>query len=223
MGTGMGTWKGMTEPMAELDVFISRAEYVEFLCAALASGYRIQSNKNLRSPEAEYCSSEADIRTAVDASQYAFLLEREDFSRYPVKLRSFERDGTVWWYPRAAEGGPAIETCHWAPYEKAGRRIVPCALLACPSSTIEPETRATERAGPALKAAFSELTAPLRKVCRRVKSARRSALVTPGIDELLASGWRLADPFESAAWSLSGDPARYLVPRSSARLPCPSR
>jgi hypothetical protein len=77
--------------MADHDLFIAKEEFISLLRSALASGFRVQVDRNLSSAEPEYCATELDVEQAVKNGQFAFLLERSDFSRYPVKLRAVER------------------------------------------------------------------------------------------------------------------------------------
>jgi hypothetical protein len=133
------------------------------------------------------------------SGQSAFLLERDDFSRYPIRLRPITREGVKLWYPHAKEGGPVIETYFWGPYSKGEGKFIACSLFGYHAKIENPTTGEEERAGDAVKAAYEKLTAPLRKGSRRVRSpsGKRSAYVSPCTDAMLARGWKLAPPFEN--------------------------
>ena len=185
--------------MAEFDYFVTADEYAELLEAAFADGFRLCLNKNFPGPQGEYVTEKEAIRGLLKSGQRAFLLERDDFSRYPIKLRPVTREGVELWYPRAKEGGPAIETYFWEPYSKDGSRFIACSLFTYHAKIENPTTGGPEPAGDAVKAAYRQLIALLRKRSRRTqsKSKKRSAYVSPGTEAMLAEGWKLAPPFES--------------------------
>jgi len=181
--------------MAELNCFITNAEFIGLLQGALADGYVIHSKRHLSSPMPAICHSAEEVASAVSGGQHAFILERPEVCRYPIELVPVEGNGSRFWYARSKEGGPVIEAHYFAPFEKVGRRVVPCSLVAYHTRIINPRTGQLEAAGEPIKVAFSLLLAPLRKTSRRVKSAKQSAIVSPGVDALISSGWSLAPPF----------------------------
>jgi len=183
--------------MAEFDCFVTADEYAELLEWAFANGFRLSLNKNLPEPQGEYVVQKKAIRGLLKSGQRTFLLERDDFSRYPIRLRRITRDGVERWYPRAKEGGPAIETYFWEPYWRGDTRFIACSLLTYQPKIDNPTTGEQEPAGEAVKTAYEQLIAPLRKSCRRTrsKSKNRSAYVSSGTETLLARGCKLAPPF----------------------------
>lgn len=184
--------------MAGHDLFVTREEFVELLASALGAGFRIQLNKNLPTPSPEYCATRSEVEQAIGQGQHAFLLERDDFSRYPVKIRHVTLDGKETWYPRAKEGGPVIEASYFAPFEREGERYVPSSLFACHTKIVTPGDRAVEPAGSAVVRALQALVAPIQSASQKVKSNRKSAFVSPGVQEALASGAKLAEPFTAS-------------------------
>jgi hypothetical protein len=184
--------------MAEFGCIITENEYSGFLEAALAGGFKLCLNKYLPRPEHEYVTERRAVPHLLHTKQYAFLLERDDFSRYPVRLIPIERKGVKVWYPRAKEGGPVIETYFWAPFTKGDARFIPCSLIACSAKIVNPMNGTLEPAGDAVKRAYNTLIAPLRKNFKKVRSTKRVAYVSPGAQAMIGAGWRLADPFDSA-------------------------
>ena len=138
-------------------------------------GLPAESEQTLARTKSEYVSQTIDVRRTFTADQRAFLLERDDFSRYPLELRPITRAGVRMWYPSTINGGPAIETHFYFPYERDGRRIIPCSLIAHSRVIVNPTTRTKEPAGDAVKAAFNTLVAPLKRRFQRVRSAKRVA------------------------------------------------
>lgn len=189
--------------MAEFDFFCTKTELVGLLKEALVDGYRVQQKKHLQSPDRQYCETADDVEAAIACDQYAFLLERSDMTRYAVQLQSADREGVTFWYLRPNEGGPVIEVYFWAPFEKDGRRVVPCSLLTHPTRIINPSTDELEPAGESVKAAFAAIVAGIRKRSRRVRSMTRTAFVMPGVDEMLAAGWSLASPFDGVTGAIT--------------------
>ena len=181
--------------MAEHDLFVTEKEFVELIASALDDGFRIQLNKNLPTPAPEYCATRAEIEQAVKQGQYAFLLERDDFTRYPVKVRQVVVNGKEFWYPRSKEGGPVIEAFYWAPFQRDGQTYVPCSLFASHTKIVTPGDRSHEPSGSAVVRALQALVASMQAASQRVKSHRKSAYVSPGIQEALAAGAKLAEPF----------------------------
>jgi hypothetical protein len=181
--------------MPEFDCFITIDEYAELLATALSNGFRLCLKKRLLAPKHEYVPDSEAIPVLLESRQYAFLLERNDFTHCPVELRETTRDGQKMWFPLETNGGPVIETYFWRPFEKQGSRTIPCSLIA--------HGRLFERTGEPIKKAYATIVAPLRKKFRRVHSARRTqvAYVSAGVDAILDAGWRLAEPF-------SGSPPR---------------
>ena len=184
--------------MAELDCFLTEDEFIGLQEKALDDGYEISLNKNLRQAVPEFVRSGEEVRARVKEGQYSLLLGRSDFTRHPVALRPIERGGQSYWYPRAKEGGPVIEIHYFAPFEKGGKKIVPCSLLSYQERIVNPSTRKQEEAGEPIKKAFAALFADLRGKSRRVKSASRAAYVSPGVDALISEGWSLGPPFDKA-------------------------
>lgn len=182
--------------MADVDCFVTRDEFLGLLQGALAEGYVVHAKKHLVAPVPAICRTAEDVASAVMDGQHAFLLERPDLSRYPIELVPVDKDGSRFWYARSKEGGPVIEAHYFAPFEKEGRRVVACSLVTYHTQIINPKTGQFEAAGESIKEAFSLLLTPLRKASRRVKAEKRSAMVSPGVEALLASGWSLAAPFE---------------------------
>jgi hypothetical protein len=180
-------------------MFVTKHEFVELLASALADGFKIQLDKKLPTPAPEYCGTRADIEREVGQGQYAFLLERGDFSRYPVKIRQVVVNGKEFWYPRSKEGGPVIDACYFDPFQKEGERYVPCSLFSCHTKIVTPGDRTVEPAGSAVVKALLGLVAPLQSASQKVKSSRKSAFVSPGVQEALASGAKLAEPFTAGA------------------------
>jgi hypothetical protein len=183
--------------MAEFDCFLTRTEFAELLESALRDSFRLCINKNLPRPEREYVQEKEDIRRLLEANQFAFILEREDFSRHPVALRPIERDGVKLWYPRAKEGGPVIEAYFFAPYLENDDRFIPCSLITYSTKFVNPTTGLEEAAGGDVKHAYDALVGPLRKAFKRVRSTKRVAYVSPRVRRLIESGWKLAKPFEA--------------------------
>lgn len=181
--------------MADFDCFVTREEFLSLLQRALAEGYVVHVKRHLVAPIPEICRTAEDVASAMRDGQHAFLLEKPKVSRYPVELVPADRNGSRFWYARSKEGGPVIEAHYFSPFEKEGRRVVPCSLVTYHTQIINPKSGQLEAAGKPIKEAFSFLIAPLRKASRRVKSEKRSAMVSPGVDALLASGWSLAAPF----------------------------
>lgn len=178
--------------MAGHDLFVTREEFVELLGSALAAGFRIQLNKNLPTPSPEYCATRSDIERAVGQGQHAFLLERDDFSRYPVEIRQVVLDGKETWYPRAKEGGPVIEAQYFAPFELEGERWVACSVFSCQAKIMTPGDRSVEPAGSAVVKALLALVAPIQAASQKVKANRKSAFVSPGVQQVLDAGAKLA-------------------------------
>ena len=122
--------------MSEFNLFIEKAEFIDVLRDASRVGCKVQMVKKFAAPASQYCSSEAELEAAVNKGQYAFFLERSDFTRYPSRLLNLERDGIKYWYPSSVEGGPVIEVYFSAPFEKDAQKIVPCTLFAHQSKII---------------------------------------------------------------------------------------
>ena len=181
--------------MAEFNCFLNKTELVEFLANALRDGFTVWLNKNYPRPTAEPCANAQDIRAAIENRQFAFLLERPDFTRYPLSLRAIERHGQRMWYPRAKEGGPMIEVYFFEPFTRENRGLIPCSLLSYHPKIIVPTTGEFEATGEEVKRAFGSLCAGLRGQSRRVRSKTKTAYVMPGIEAMLAAGWSLAEPF----------------------------
>jgi hypothetical protein len=184
--------------MAEFDCFLILDEYIDLLEGALGAGFRLILDKNMRELKYEYVSERSAVRDLINPNQKAFLLERDDFSRYPVELRPIQRDGIPIWYPQAVNGGPVIETRFYFPFERDGERTVPCSSIAYSSMIVNPATREREPAGDSIKEAFNSLVLPLRKRSRKVRSKKRTAYVTDGVQAMLDAGWHLARPFDAA-------------------------
>src|SRR5271165_7469130 len=184
--------------MAEFGCFITEDEYSDLLETALAGGFRLCLNKKMPRPEHQYVTEKGEVSHLLRTKQYAFLLERDDFSRYPVQLRRIERKGVKAWYPLTNEGGPVIETYFWAPFTKDAARFIPCSLIACSTRIVNPMDGRLESAGDAVKSAYNALIAPLRKCFKKVRSTKRVAFVSPGALEMTDAGWTLAHPFDSA-------------------------
>jgi hypothetical protein len=182
--------------MSDFDCFCSATEFVDLLAGSLVNGYTIHINKNTVQPIAEICTTGDSLRLAFEAKQYSYILTRNDFTRYQIKLRSILRSGVEYWYPRAKEGGPVIETHFFAPYEKDGCKFIPCSLISYHSKIINPIMNRLELAGNAVKEAFEELVSDLRKRSRRVRCKTRSAFVSPEVDVMLSAGWTLGPPFD---------------------------
>lgn len=187
--------------MAELDYFCTRAEFTSLLKEALAAGYKVQMKKHLSAPKLQYCATVDDVECAVAGGQHAFLLERDDLTRYVLKPQSAERDGVPFWYVRPKEGGPLIEMYFFSPYEREGRKVVPCSLISYHQRVINPSTGEPEPAGQAVKVAFGDLVRGLRTQSRRVRWTSRMALVSPDVESMLAEGWTLDAPFADATLS----------------------
>jgi len=182
--------------MAELDIFCTKGEFDALLRGAVGKGYIVHVKRHLPTPNPALCESPEGLLTALGQGVHAFFLERKDVSRYPLALERIDKAGTTFWYERSKEGGPVIEAYFFAPFENIDGRFVACSLLTYHSKIINPYTGQAEAAGDSIKEAFIELVSGLKRVCRRVKATKRSALVSPGVDVLLRDGWSLAPPFE---------------------------
>ena len=178
-----------------MDCFITRNEFRQFLLTALDSGCEIQVNKNLTSPIPAVCAGAEEVISAVNDGARSFLLEHPKISRHPISLSHFIKDGVTMWYPRSKVGGPAIEVMYWAPFEKEGEKIIPCSLISYHSKIFNPKSGELEPAGEAVKIFSRSLLAPLREISKTVRSKNRSAIMTPDVENMLASGWILAAPF----------------------------
>jgi hypothetical protein len=183
--------------MAEFDHFCTKDELVALLQTALIDGYVILAKKHLSRPAPEVFTTAEEIAEAVRKGQYAFLLTRPDITRYPVEPILFREDDRQFWYLRPKEGGPVIEIYFFAPFEKNGRRVVPCSSFSYHGKIIRPHDGEYEPSGESIKKAFNSLISSLRKKSRRIQSVKRSAYVSLGVDKLLASGWKLAAPFDT--------------------------
>jgi hypothetical protein len=182
--------------MPEFDYFITADEYAAVLVAAFGAGFRLCLKKQSLKAKLEYVAESREIHELIKAKQHAFLLERDDFTRCPVELRTTvrNRDGRRVWYPSVMDGGPVIETYFWHPYTKEGVSVVPCSLIAYGRKFFNPGTGHEELAGEPTKEAYDSIVVPLRKSFRRVQSAKgiQVAYVSPSVDAMLDAGWRLA-------------------------------
>lgn len=185
--------------MAEFNYFLTKCELVDILERAIEHGYTIQLNKNLDRPVPIFLRDLASIEYAIQNKDFAFVLTRNDLTRYPFKFEHFTRDGETFWYFRTRVGGPCIEIYFWNPYEKNGVRYVPCAEIAIYSKILHPETDEEELAGVAAKSLFSFFISPLRKSSKKVKSVKRTAYVSSGVMALLDSGYVLNEPFKNSS------------------------
>ena len=182
--------------MAEFYYFGTKQEFISLLQSALHTGYNVQINNDLTVPIPEFCENENEIETLVGNKQYAFLLTRPDITRYPVGIMNFTRAGASLWAARPRHGGPSIEVYFWAPYEKDGKRIIPCWLLTYNSKIISPNTNQFEAAGSPMKSAFNKIIGSLRKNARRIKGRNGTAYVSSGVEAMLAAGWRLSSQYD---------------------------
>jgi hypothetical protein len=184
--------------MPEFNFFCTENDLISILQDALRTGYRIQQKIRLTEPLSKYCETNDEISASVAARGHSYLLENPKFTRYPVSLLKYERDGITFWTARAVKGGPAIAINFFFPYTKEGRSIIPCSLLSFDSVIQNPYTGADERAGDEIKAHFASLVSSFRKTSRRVTSPKkRVAYVSEGADKMLHAGRELAHPFIS--------------------------
>jgi hypothetical protein len=186
--------------MAELDCFITLDEFADILGRALDEGFSLCLNKNVLDPQYEYVNQKESVRELLHQKQYAYILERKDFTRFPAQLRPIQREGSTVWYPRPREGGPNIEAYFFGDYVKEGLRFVACSLFAHGTKILNPSTGREEPAGGEVNKAFQSLLAPLKREAARVRSTKRTAYVSAGVQVMLKSGWRLAPPFTDARW-----------------------
>lgn len=184
--------------MAEFDYFWTKQEMLDFLKAAFAEGFTVYNYKDVATPDFVICDSAAALEAALQRREFNFVLTRADITRHPFKMSKFIREGVELWYFRTRVGGPCIEFYFWDLYERDGKRVVPCGLLTYHSKILHPETDQFEPAGDAIKQVFNAMIAPLRKSASKVKSAKRTAYVSPGVATLLAAGYVLAAPFDIA-------------------------
>ncbi|MDM4769256.1 hypothetical protein [Solimonas sp. SE-A11] len=180
----------------EFNIFITKKELETLLRKAHVDGFKIQESKKLPSPNAEYCLSEADIASALARKQHAFLLEHDDFMRNPIEIMHVKRGVREFWHPFSSVGGPVIEVHYFEPFEENGQLIVPCSLFSYLSKTKNPQSGMAENAGKDIKRVFSDFITPLKESSRKVVSTKRSAYVTPQVEDLLKCGWKLAYPFD---------------------------
>jgi hypothetical protein len=185
--------------MAEFNYFWTKQEMLAFLNAAFEAGFTIHNYKDVATPTLVICNSGSEIAAALAHHEFNFVLTRADITRHPFKLSPFMRDGAELWYFRTRVGGPCIEVYFNDLYERDGRQVVPCTLLAYHAKILHPETDQFEPAGDAIKKEFNAMIAPLRKKAKKVKSIKRTAYVSPGVVSLLASGYVLAKPFDAAS------------------------
>lgn len=180
--------------MAEANWFITEADLRELLEKALGGGYRISLNKNFKQPSQVLLEDAESCGESIKRGEHAFLLERDDFTRYPIGLREITKEGIRYWYPRAKEGGPAIEVYYFSPFEKAGRKVIPCSLISYHEKILNPANNREEPAGAAVKKAFSALLGELTRA-KKVKAVHSSANLSPRVLDMLSSGWELAAPY----------------------------
>ncbi len=198
--------------MADLDYFITRDEFATLLEASFDNGFRLCINKNVPWPKHECIEMKESIRPVLESKQHAFMLERADFSRYPVRLRSIEREGVTLWYPRTKEGGPVIEIYFFAPFAKDDARFIPCSLITYHTTIVNPVTGLEEPAGETIKRVYDELVLPIRERFKCVRSAKRTAYVSPGAQAMVEAGWQLAPPFDAKKGSASA--VKRAIPHS---------
>lgn len=177
--------------MAQLDFAVTKDEYALLLEELFDKGHKLCIKKHYTDTKPEYVAAKSDIRQLLDAKQYHFYLERPDYSRYPVKTRSFMRKGVQMWAPDPQYCGPLISLGFWAPYERDGFRAIPVSAIDHYASIYHPVTEESEKVGDAVRKAYKEIVDPMRKRFRKVKFTKRTAYVSPGVDEMLQSGWVL--------------------------------
>ncbi|WP_156401366.1 hypothetical protein [Duganella sp. Root1480D1] len=181
--------------MAEFNLFCTEKDLVTLLYEALENGCKVQWKIPLPTPSAKYCTSFDEISAAVLAGGHAFLLEHESFTKYPVSLLEYEREGMKYWTARAAEGGPVIEIHFFFPFVKNGVSVIPCSLISFLDRIENPATGEREMSGDAIKRYYAGFVKPIRKGSRRVSSGKRVAYVTNNADDMLKEGWHLATPY----------------------------
>lgn len=180
--------------MPEFDCFCTKDEFAHTLQEAMLEGYGVHVRRHLSEPHSVVHRDPSAVVPALEAGSAAFLLERADITRYPIGLVAVDGTGVREWALRSKEGGPVIEAYFWAPYQRENRRIVACSLFSYHSKIRRPDG-IEEPAGDGVRRAFRKLIAPLRLRSRMMKGKTKSAFVTPGVDERLASGWVLAAPY----------------------------
>lgn len=183
--------------MAEFNFFCIEKDLISILQDSLREGYRIQQKVQLFEPVRKYCESDEEIATSVRAGGNTYLLENPKFTRFPVSLLEYERDGRKFWTARPVKGGPVIEINFFFPFEKNGAFIIPCSLISFHSVIENPTTRDDEKAGDEITKSFAGFILSLRKRSRRVATLKKTAYVSEGADRMLIAGWKLAPPFLS--------------------------
>jgi hypothetical protein len=181
--------------MAEFNFFCTEKDLISILQNALRNGYKIQQKTQLIEPVREYCESDEEIEASIRTGGHAYLLESAEFTRYPVSLLHYERDGKEFWTARPIKGGPVIEINFFFPFVKGEVSIIPCSLISFHSVIENPNTGKDEGAGDEVKKCFASLVSCLRKESRRVASQRKVAFVSGDADQMLLAGWKLARPF----------------------------
>lgn len=181
--------------MAEFDYFCTEEELSQFLHGALDEGFRVQLKTQLTEPVHVYFESKDQISEALARRAHQFVLEKPSFTRYPLALLEFEREGKRLWSPRTIEGGPVIEVYFFFPREKEGVLTIPPTLF-CYHSVIEnPSTGQSEAAGEEVKKEFTRIVSKLRKSARIVKSPKKVGYVSSAVEELVRKGASLAPPY----------------------------
>jgi hypothetical protein len=181
--------------MAEFNFFCTENDLISILQDALRNGYKIQQKIQLIGPVRKYCESDEEIAASVRIGGHAYLLENSGFTRYPVSLLHYERDGKEFWTARPIKGGPVIEINFFFPFARDGVSIIPCSLISFHSIIENPNTGKDESAGDEVKKCFASLVSSLRKKSRRVASQKKVAFVSGDADQMLLVGWKLAPPF----------------------------
>ena len=95
------------------------------------------------------------------------------------------------WTPDPQYSGPLIDLSFGAPFERDGIRGIPVATISHYANIFNPVTRQSEPVGDAVRNAYKEIVDPMRKHFKKVKFTKRTAYVSPGVDEMLQAGWVL--------------------------------
>ena len=176
--------------MAELDVYLSDSEEVDFISHVFSLGLWLVPDRNYQTPEAERLATVSEyLRSRADVRQF-FLLS-DGYFNCPLSMGPIEKDGQTVYYVFPRDGGPAIDFLRCGAFEQDGTRWLRPGSLHYYPWYVNTTTQQNEAPPKELVGTYRKLSSWIRANATRIKPGVRAYWVGLGAQELVRQGYGL--------------------------------
>lgn len=173
--------------MAEIDLFATDQEKIEFLRPLLDKGFRFIPDLHFEQPVAPKLRGMDEVLRYTEKTCQFFIVN-DTLLQSPLEYRRVEREQDSFYYIFPRSGGPLL-VLFWGKHEsRKGGEVLGATTLSYYPWYEDSITNERVKPSPELIRAYNDVASRIRDTSRRVKPGVRVYWLTPAVEQLVRRG-----------------------------------